>query len=248
MTGHLSEEELIGYQLGESVEPASAARHLEQCELCSAAAASIAETLRVFSADPVPEANLDRAWQRLRGSLPLLYASRPAVRWRLPLVWTSIAAMAALLLGFALHRVPHGTGAGAGAGAIPNSAQTEDMRAGPLTRQPRDEQVAMHLGDAERLLTEIDHTAGPLDEGTRERAAQLLVSNTMYVQRAERDGDLAQASVLEELGRTLTTVEHEPAKPPKSWNIRMEMNASGLLLDIRILQQNDAEPTRKESQ
>ncbi len=251
MTGHLSEEELIGYQLGEVADSAIVAEHLEQCALCSDAAESIAETLRVFSADPVPEANLEHAWHRLRGSLPPLPSNfgNPAKRrlfagWRLPLLWTAGAVLAAGVFGFGVVQLRHAPEAG----VLSSSTATSGMRAGPLTARPRDPDVAAHLGEAERLLTEIDHAAGPLDESTRERAAQLLLTNAVYVQRAQRDGDMAQASVLEELGRTLTTVEHEPARPSKRWDLHMEMNSGGLLLDLRILQQNDAEPNRKVSQ
>ena len=240
MTGHLSENELIAFQLGETANADAMAAHLEDCSLCAAAAESIAETLRVFSGDAVPEANLDHAWQRLRGSLPPLAAksappqSRRSRRWLAQglLLWTSGAALAACLLGVGVLHRPHGT-------RVLNPAA---LQPGPLTASPRDPNVSAHLSDAERLLTEIDHASGSLDEATRERAAELLVTNALYVERAERDGDTAQASVLEQLGRTLTSVEHEPAEPRKGWNLRMEMNTSGLLLDIRILQQNDAEP------
>ena len=245
MTRHLSEDELIAYQLGETADSARLAAHLEHCALCAATAVSIAQTLRVFSAEPVPEANLDHAWQRLRGTLPLLPVhsvprnkSSWAVRWLL--LWTGSAALAACLLGLAVLHLPHKTR------ALPAAPSTAALQPGPLTAYPQDQNVAAHLDNAERLLTEIDHASGPLDEATRDRAAQLLLTNALYVQRAQRDGDTAQASVLEQLGRTLTSVEHQPPNPPKRWNLRLEMNTSGLLLDIRILQQNDAEPASPE--
>ncbi len=242
LTAHLSEQELIAYQLGETADPAVMAAHLEHCALCASTADSIAETLRIFSADPVPEANLDHAWQRLRGSLPLLPANvglPPKRRWtvRMPLLWASTAALSTCLLGLLALHVPHRTR------VLPAAPTTAALQPGPLTASPRDQDIANHLDDAERLLTEIDHTSGALDQGTRDRTAQFLLTNALYIQRAQQDGDTAQASVLEQLGRTLTTVEHQPPNPPKRWNLRLEMNTSGLLLDIRILQQNDAAPT-----
>jgi hypothetical protein len=230
-TKHRSEEELIAYQLGESTDYPAVAAHLESCGECAQMAESIAETLRVFSGEAVPAVDMEHAWQRLRGNLPSL---APAVKrhwWQARLAWIAVPVLAAaLLLAMNIH-VHHPASPNTVAGLPP----------GPLSAQPNDPEVAAHLENAERLLTEINHADGALDEPTRERAEQLLVSNAVYVQRARHEGDVAEASVLEELGRTLTNVEHAPATPQKGWDVRMEMNTSGLLLDIRVLQQNDSD-------
>ena len=234
---HRSEEELIAYQLGESVDHAATAAHLEQCGECAQMAESIAETLRVFSGEAVPSVNLEHAWQRLRGNLPVLAAGEPRMKRRRWLGWLAIPALTAALLAAALFSAGvhlHHSAAPGGMAHLPP---------GPLTAQPKDPEVAAHLENAERLLTEINHADGSLDEPTRERAEQLLISNAVYVQRARHSGDVAEASVLEELGRTLTNVEHAPAEPKKSWDVRMEMNTSGLLLDIRVLEQNSFDST-----
>jgi len=110
---------------------------------------------------------------------------------------------------------------------------------GPLTSEPRDPAIADHLDSAERLLTEVNNTQGPLDEITREQAHHLLLKNAVYVHSARESGDVAQAAVLENLGRVLTTLDNEPETQHSTWRLRLEMNTSGLLLDIRILQQND---------
>jgi hypothetical protein len=110
---------------------------------------------------------------------------------------------------------------------------------GPLTAEPRDPAIADHLDSAERLLTEVNNTQGPLDETTREQAHHLLLKNAVYVHAARESGDVAQAAVLENLGRVLTTLDNEPDTPHSTWRLRLEMNTSGLLLDIRILRQND---------
>src|SRR5437879_13787316 len=73
---HFSEEELIAYQLHESSDEGPISRHLESCSECADVSESIAETLRVFSADPVPQPNLEHNWQRLRGSLGVLTPQR----------------------------------------------------------------------------------------------------------------------------------------------------------------------------
>ena len=82
---HFSEEELIAYQLHESHNESAISRHLESCSDCADLSESIAETLRVFSADPVPQPDLEHNWQRLRGNLSVLTPGeadeqRPAAR------------------------------------------------------------------------------------------------------------------------------------------------------------------------
>src|SRR5258708_34188393 len=69
---HFSEEELIAYQLHESSDEGPISRHLESCYECADLSESIAETLRVFSADPVPQPDLEHNWQRLRANLGVL--------------------------------------------------------------------------------------------------------------------------------------------------------------------------------
>lgn len=236
---HIAEEDLIAYQLHDSPDEASVRSHLEVCAECAANSESIAETLRVFSADPVPQANLDHAWQRLRGNLPSA-PTEPRRRFglsRLPhgaLPAAGMALAALLLVSFAVSfvgiRIHRGT-----------PVEHRDLaihRPHPLTEQPTDPAIANHLDSAERLLTEVNHASGPLDTGTRTQAHELLLKNAVYVHKAHDQGDLAEASVLENLGRVLTTLDHEPT-PESGWHIRLEMNTDGLLLDIRILRQND---------
>jgi hypothetical protein len=229
---HFPEEDLIAYQLHESSNETAIRRHLEECVDCAAVSESIAETLRVFSAEPTPKLDLERNWQRLRGNLSVLGADQPkpfALRWKL--IWPAVGlAMAALLVMtfIGLH------------GSYKKSRPNLTINGhGPLTTEPRDPAIADHLDSAERLLTEVNNTQGPLDETTHEHAHQLLLKNAVYVHAAKESGDVAQAAVLENLGRVLTTLDNEPETPHSTWRLRLEMNTSGLLLDIRILRQNN---------
>jgi hypothetical protein len=231
---HFSEDELIAYQLHESPDEGSISRHLESCSECADLSESIAETLRVFSADPVPQPDLEHNWQRLRGNLGVLTANRSHrfefLRWG----WAGPAAglaMAALILltVFGLH-------------IRRNSEPRRNIAVnghGPLTTEPTNPAIANHLDAAERLLTEVNNSSGALDDTTREQAHSLLLQNAVYVRSARESGDLAEAAVLENFGRVLTTLDNEPPTPHSTWRLRLEMNTSGLLLDIRILRQND---------
>jgi hypothetical protein len=231
---HFSEEELIAYQLRETSDEAAIYRHLESCITCADLSESIAETLRVFSADPVPQLDLEHNWQRLRGNLRVLTPdSRSRFdflrrRWAWPAVGF-IAATMVLFAVFGMHA--HRTFDAKRSHAVNGH--------GPLTTEPTDPAIANHLDAAERLLTEVNNSSGPLDDTTREQAHHLLLQNAVYVRNAKDSGDVAEAAILENFGRVLTTLDNEPPTTHSAWRLRLEMNTSGLLLDIRILRQND---------
>jgi hypothetical protein len=231
---HFSEDELIAYQLRESTSEAAIRAHLEECSACDDLSESIAETLRVFSAETAPRPDLELNWQRLRGNLSILSVERPRrFAWlRSGWMWPAVVFATALVLLISgvvvhLHRdvVPR-----------PNFAINGH---GPLTTQPTDPAIADHLDAAERLLTEVNNAPGPLDETTKNQAHDLLIKNAVFVHKARQGGDVAEAAVLENLGRVLTTVDNEPSTPHSTLRLRLEMNTSGLLLDIRILRQNN---------
>jgi hypothetical protein len=231
---HFSEEELIAYQLQERSNKVAISRHLETCSECADLSESIAETLRIFSADPVPQPDLEQNWQRLRTNLSVLTPERHLFfdfsrwRWEWPAIGLATASLVLLaMFGLRLH------------GAHEPSQNFAINGHGPLTTQPLDPAIANHLEAAERLLTEVNNSPGELDDTTREQAHNLLVKNAVYVRNARDNGDLAEAAILENFGRVLTTLDNEPSSPHSTLRLRLEMNTSGLLLDIRILQQND---------
>ena len=229
---HFAEEDLIAYQLHESSNETAIRKHLEECAECAAVSDSIAETLRVFSAEPIPQLDREKNWLRLRGNLSVLSVERPTWFRLRRLVWPAIGlAMATFLVVVfvALH----------GNHVIKTRPNLAINGHGPLTTEPSDPAVVDHLDAAERLLTEVNNTQGSLDETTREQAHSLLLKNAVYVHSARESGDVAQAAVLENLGRVLTTLDNEPETSHGTWRLRLEMNTSGLLLDIRILRQND---------
>lgn len=230
---HCTEDDLIAYQLAESPHAAAVRAHLNVCAACAAEAASLAETLRVFSGGPVPQPNLQHAWQRLRGNLPALAETTRPRRWR---VWAwAVPALAACVVAGSLTMRHTGPMRPEVAGGIPLRGP------GPLSAEPADPATAEHLSSAERLLTEVSHSDGALTGTTRTQAHELLLHNAVYLQQAQQRGDLPEAAVLETLGRTLTTLDHQPAETGKGWHLRLAMNTDGLLLDLRILQQNDAQ-------
>ena len=234
---HYSEETLIAYQMGDSGEAGAIANHLEICSQCAAESDAIAQTLRVFSAEPAPAINVERTWQKVRGSLAVLerepergwlgYAAR---KWRWPAAGLAMAALLVLVFGLHLRDSTY---------KITNRPNYSINGHGPLTTRPVDNAIANHLDAAERLLTEVNHASGPLDEVTRNQAHELLMKNAVYTRTAHEQGDLAEANVLDSLGRVLTSIDHSSDVRHSTLQLRLEMNTDGLLLNIRILRQND---------
>ncbi len=132
--------------------------------------------------------------------------------------------------------------------------QQLNQRPGPLTTAPvdavaDDPALATHLDTAERVLTEVSHTDGPLSTETRDQVHRLLLNNAVYHHSAEQRGDMATAAVIDDLGRVLISLDAEPqdvevkrgARPADAF--RLQMNIGGVLLDLRILHHNDAAAT-----
>ncbi|MGA3129153.1 MAG: hypothetical protein ABSD59_00020 [Terracidiphilus sp.] len=228
---HPTEDVLIAYLMHECADAAVIAEHLEHCRECARAFESIAETLRIFSAEPVPQANLDHVWQRIRGNLPLL--SRPS-RHRWSWGWLLLpAASGALLIAFiAIHHQTAATYPGV----------TAKLSPGSLTVQPRDPEIVSYLDSAERLLTELKHTSGPLDVNDRQQAHDLLLSNALYIRKAEDRGDTVDAAMLDRLDRTLTNLVHEQ---DSETTVGDQTTTESLLLDLRILEQNNRVSTKE---
>ncbi|WP_263410812.1 anti-sigma factor [Terriglobus tenax] len=256
---HYTEEDLIAYQMGDASEAHAIRAHLEDCAACATLAESIAETLRVFSAEPVPmrsTAQMDASWQRLRGNLAVLEVPQKK-RWFAVWMWPAAGVCTAALVVMVvlgLHIRKTDIPASGEPGPQQKASISDTLKSlvgrhnqahpinghGPLTDIPNDNpQITAHLDSAERLLTAVSHEDGPLDETTRSQAHDLLLKNAVYTQTARERGDLSEAAVLDNLGRVLIGLDHAPETPRSTWQLRLEMNTDGLLLDLRVLRQND---------
>lgn len=260
------EEDLIAYHLGElsPLRRAQLRRRLERDPELAAESEDIAATLRAFQCETptAPADALDRSWQRVRPSLGVLEASP---RSRFSIFWTTGLAFATALVVVAVfltHRVTPAPGQPST--AVTRTAATAQNwsrnvlseihsrkpahllndRPGPLTTAPvdavaEDPALAAHLDTAERVLTEVSHTDGPLPDETRAQVHNLLLQNAVYHSSAEVRGDHATAAVIDDLGRVLITLDAEPQHNASSSDaFRLQMNIGGVLLDLRILHHN----------
>jgi hypothetical protein len=233
---HLSEEQLIAYQDGESSGRDAAAAHINSCAECRAELNRLAEMLAAYQALPVPDPGEEygrRVWQQIA---PRLEQKRSRW-WRVfiePRRLTAAALVAVLLLvaflaGRVSKRVDHGEAA----------LTAEQVRQRVLLLA-----VGEHLGRSEMVLMEIAN-AGP--EGAsvkqvnlssqRRRAEELLDENRLYRQTALQEGDTGIANVLDELERVLLDVAHSSGNvtPAQFKSIRQRIDDDGLLFKVRVL-------------
>ena len=263
----IREEDLIAFHLGDLSwwRKALIRRRIEFDAELAEESEEIAKTLRVFSCDHaplVPEVLLERSWQRVRRSMGVLDMPR---RSRRAWIWAtaSVGAAAVLVLAAIITilrtpatRSPEIAGDSTDAPASWSqrlqaalhtpSAEAYRHRPGPLTTVPvdavaEDPALALHLDAAERVLTEVSHTDGPLRPETREQVGRLLLENAVYYQSAEQRGDMQTAAVIDDLGRVLNSLDAEPLDDEREHHrsspdaFRLQMDLGGVLLDLRIL-------------
>jgi len=215
----------------------------------------------------VDEAMLERTWQSMRPSLAVLTPEVKHRNWRWAWMLGAGLAAAAIVLTVVLpvhhaaqtdvvamnHAVTAGdagTPSTSASNVIEELNATRDVvagprrynnRPGPLTTLPvaADPALAAHLDSAERLLTQVSHQEGPLPVETRREVHHLLLENAIYQQSAQAHGDLAEAGVMDDLGRVLVSLDAAPPETASTADtFRLEMNVGGVLFDLRILKNN----------
>jgi len=233
---HLSEEQLIAYQDGETAGHDTAAAHISCCAECQAELNRLREMLAAYQALPVPDPGADygrRVWQQIAPRLD----EKRSRWWQVflePRRLTAAGLVAALLLvaflaGRVSKPVDHGDAA----------LTAEQVRQRVLLLA-----VGEHLGRSEMVLMEI---ANAEPEGAsmkqvnlssqRRRAEELLEENRLYRQTALQEGDTGIANVLDELERVLLDVAHSPGNvtPAQFKSIRQRIDDDGLLFKVRVL-------------
>jgi len=236
---HLSEEQLIAYQDGESSGRDAAAAHINSCAQCQAELHRLSEMLTAYQALPLLDPGEDygrRVWQQIA---PRLKEKRNRW-WQVfiePRRLTAAALVATLLLvAFLAGRVSKRV-TPVGEGVTTTDAAHIRERVLMLA-------VGEHLGRSEMVLMEI---ANAEPEGAsvrqvnlssqRRRAEDLLEENRLYRQTALQEGDTGIANVLDELERVLLDIAHSPGNvtPAQFKSIRQRIDDDGLLFKVRVL-------------
>ena len=231
---HPSEEQLVGYKLGEAHDRSAIEEHLGDCSECRASFARLERVLAAMDSMPVPEREEDygrRVWQQIAPRLP----QRSPWWWSFGMdlrQWGAVAAAAALVIAaFFLGR------------RHPVRLPTNDQTVQQVRERILLVAVGDHLDRSEMMLVELTNAEpGPADKKLvnisteQKRAEDLLDENRLYRQTALQQGDSALASVLDELERVLLDIAHSPAEmtPAQLEKIRQRMEAHGILFKVRV--------------
>jgi hypothetical protein len=239
---HLNEEQLVLYYYGEP-ESTGVEEHLDACESCRDVYHALQRVLNSVDSLPVPERPADyeaRVWNSVERALPRRQSS--ILRW---LSWRPLiaaAAMAGLVIAAFLAgrtwQKPHG----------------QIASADPQVRE-RVLLVAVgdHLERSQMMLVELSNAGAPkngsLDISYEQRAAEdLLESNRLYRQTATSAGDIATASLLDDLERVLLEIAHSPSAVSERQldELRKQIEDRGILFKVKVfgtqMEQRQAAP------
>ncbi|MGA8162876.1 MAG: hypothetical protein WA374_04795 [Acidobacteriaceae bacterium] len=231
---HLSEDELIELYYGEAA--GGVAAHEQACRECSTRFAELRQSLdAIRSAPPAPRGAEygERVWKSLQ---PLLapYERKPA-GWRGWAQWRpALVALGCVLLL---------AGAFAGGRYWERMTTKKVHLAGNAATEATQRVVlvvlADHLDRSERLLVALEH-ADPSDRTENAQlqsaAQQLLASNRLVCATANHADDPLLTGALNQLEGVLAEVANNPNLTPADLRrLRNEMNAEGILFEIRVL-------------
>lgn len=227
---HLNEEQLVLYYYGES-EAGGVEEHLQHCESCRTTYHSLQRVLNSVDSFPVPELPPGyeaQVWRGVDRALP-----RRAKIW---FPWKPLAAalVAATLI------------AGAFFAGRSSKKQEPRLAADPQVRE-RVLLVAVgdHLERSQMVLMELANAGAPgfttgsasIDISYEQHAAEdLIESNRLYRTAAVSDGDVATASLLEDLERMLLEIAHSPSAVTERQldDLRKEINDRGILFKVKV--------------
>lgn len=235
---HMTEEELIAYRDGESRGREAFAAHLNGCADCRQEMERIEAIFAALDTLPVPEPGEDygrRVWQQIAPKLP-------EKRWRW---WEGIfegrrlaafgAVAALVLLAFYIGRIS------------PRRAPVGGVAdAGKVRERVLVVAVGEHLGRSEMVLVELANTEPEKGQklinisAEQKRAEDLVEENRLYRQTAQREGDAAMASTLDELERVLLDIANSPDEvtPAQFESLQKRIESKGILFKVRVVHQD----------
>jgi hypothetical protein len=242
---HLSEEELIAHAYAED-ESNDVQQHLSACAECARAYSSLGSDLTdmKFAAAPARDAAYGyRVWESIAGSLAE-YESRKS--WFRGGLWPALGYAAAgivlvvsAFVGGRLWEHRHVLT------VVQNHAQQHEQIVAQPTQRVLVVVLSDHLDRSERLLVELKHADadnGKVAAPLRDEARSLLPANRICRQNAKQEDDRALSSALDRLDHLLVELANQPEGLNSQTLSRLqdEMNADGLLFEVRVLRSRQA--------
>jgi hypothetical protein len=245
---HLTEEQLVLHHYREGDSPVIAEEHLRNCDVCRRQYDTVSRVLSLVSDAPIPERSENygaEVWNRLRWKLgsrrsarrgwysALAAAAMLAVAFFAGQFWRDRSAPSPQVVEQRLQRVPSTAEAG-------GSEQAERVLF--LV-------VSDHLDSSERILLELVN-ADPgkrLDVGEKQkRAGDLVVSNRIFRQAAERQGEGRIASVLADLEPILVELSNSDSSFDRRAlsDLQKRIDSKGLLFKVRLVSAQMTEEER----
>ncbi len=236
---HPDDDDLVLAYYGERPEVSDLDQHLGSCEDCRRRQSAIARLLATVDLDkaPEPEATFEaRMWARIG---PALEPRRAGWRaWLAPRrLALAGAVMSLVLVAFVAGREwPRPAPPAASTTAGPAVTATDRAR---VRQRILLVAVGEHLDRSQMALVEIANTdaAGGVDiSGEQDRVRDLVLSNRLLRQSVEGTGDVAVASVLDDLERVMLDIAHGPSQLTAGEfdRIRNRIESEELIFKVRV--------------
>jgi hypothetical protein len=229
---HLSQDDLVLHYYGER--SAGVTQHIARCPECREKFEQLSSMLSAIALPEPPLRGEDygaEVWSRIRPKLNERTTTVPW--WAVPYRWAAVATVA-LLIAIAFV-----------AGRYTNRPRVNPSVEATKNGQLPQKVLVVALGDyldrSEMLLVEVAHATRPEDldlNAQRHYASELVASNRLYRQTAQRLGDADTGALLDQLERVLLQVEHAPqgATAADIQQLRQQIESDGLLFKVRVAQ------------
>jgi hypothetical protein len=229
---HINDDQLILYHYKEADEADAIEAHLDECEKCRSEYERLQRVLSAVDSAPVPERSEKygrQVWEKLRPQIAKKpEAQRIAVFPTRRVVWVAAVA-ASLILAFFLGKY-----------SPREETPIAEKRGGGSPERVLLVAVGDHLERSQMMLVELVNAEGngTIDISSEQaRVHDLVADNRLFRMAAERDGDPAVASVLDELERILMEIANSPSELPTAEfeTFRRDIEDEGLLFKVRVI-------------
>jgi hypothetical protein len=224
---HLNDEQLTLYYYGETAPASGIEEHLGVCESCRLSYQNLQRVLNSVDSYPIPERDAgfeDRVWKALEHRLESRSFATHWDRWKIA---ASLAvAMLVVVVAFLAGRTWR----------TPPPAPRPIADASQVRERVLLVAVGDHLERSQMVLIELANARG-LDISYEQKAAEdLLESNRLYRQTAATAGDVATATLLEELERVLLEIAHSPSAVSghELEDLRKRIEDRGILFKVKV--------------